>query len=634
MSHSGLSLKLFAALVLLTLVMYSAAAQARTIIVGSEIDFPPYAYLDNQGNAAGYSIDLIRAAAAEMDLKLQFRTGSWDWAWRALNQGEVDVLPLVARLPGRDQDVDYSVIHTSTDDAFFTRPNTPEIDSIASAEGKEIVVMQSDAAHHALIARGFKGRIITVDTISDGLRLVASGRHDAFLCSKLIGVMVMQQQSIGGIRPGTAIAEYRRDFSFAVKKGTHRELLDQLNQALLLLQANTKYRAIHDRWLSLADPWYVTYRNPMLFAAGIGVLLALAAAVWSLTLKRQVAARTAEVEDLYQNAPCGYHSIDADGIIRRINDTELRWLGYRRSDVVEKMRISNLMTAASGEVVKREFQRLRESGAVRDIEADYVRADGTVMPVLMSASVIPDSRGRFARSRTVVLDMSERKKLEAAQRESSRRVEALSRRIVAVQEQERRQLAFTLHDETSPNLAAISLVHKRLRELAAAHRDNEMLDQLSDAEALIRETNTGVRQMSADLRPVMLDYGGLEPALEEYAQQYERRTNTRVELNFGLKKRLAEEVESALFRITQEALTNCAKHAKAKMVRIELTDTDGRTTLSIADDGIGLNGGQLGQDGHTPGHGLLSMRERAEFAGGELVIASRPQKGTRIEVRL
>lgn len=634
MSHSGHSLKSFAALVLLALVMHSAAGQARTIIVGSETDFPPYAHLDNQGNAAGYSVDLIRAAAAEMDLKLQFRTGSWDWAWRALNQGEVDVLPLVARLPGRDQDVDYSVIHTSTDDAFFTRPQTPEIDSIASAEGKEIVVMRSDAAHHALIARGFKGRIITVGTIPDGLRLVASGRHDAFLCSKLIGVMLMQEQSIGGIRPGRAIAEYRRDFSFAVKKGTHRELLDQLNQALLLLQANHKYQAIHDRWLSLADPWYVTYRNPMLFAAGLAALLALAAAAWSLTLKRQVAARTAEVQDLYQNAPCGYHSIDADGIIRRINDTELRWLGYRREDVVGKKRITDLVTAASREVFEREFARLRESGAIRDIEADYVRADGTVMPVLIYASGIPDSRGDFARSRTVVLDMTERKKLEAAQRESSRRVEALSRRVVAVQEQERRQLAFTLHDETSPNLAAISLVHKRLRELAGAHRDQEMLDQLGDVEALIRDTSTGIRQMSADLRPVMLDYGGLAPALEEYAHQFERRAQVRVELNLALDKRLAEDVESALFRIAQEALTNCAKHAKARTVRIELTDSDGKTTLSITDDGIGLDAAQLGEDGHTPGHGLLSMRERAEFAGGEFVIASRPQKGTRIEVRL
>ncbi|MBI2317858.1 MAG: hypothetical protein HYY28_02990 [Betaproteobacteria bacterium] len=133
---------------------------------------------------------------------------------------------------------------------------------------------------------------------------------------------------------------------------------------------------------------------------------------------------------------------------------------------------------------------------------------------------------------------------------------------------------------------------------------------------------------------MLLDYGGLEPALKEYARQFGRRTGMRVEVNVGLKRRLPEEVESALFRIAQEALTNCVKHAKAKTVTIGLADGEGRTTLSIADDGIGLDAYQFGKEGFTPGHGLLTMRERAEFAGGRFQINSRPGQGTRIQVRL
>jgi ABC-type amino acid transport substrate-binding protein len=170
-----------------------AATPSTTARVGSEIDFPPYAFVDGSGQPAGFSVDLIKAVSDAMDVAIQINTGPWDTLWTDLLAGQLDVLPIVARSPERQRLVDFSLPHTETFDAFFTREGSPPIANIEAARGKEIVVMRSDAAHNELVRRNFQGQLILVETIPVGLSLIASGKHDAFLCSKLIGTMVIKE---------------------------------------------------------------------------------------------------------------------------------------------------------------------------------------------------------------------------------------------------------------------------------------------------------------------------------------------------------------------------------------------------------------------------------------------------------
>ena len=211
----------------------NAAPDSSVLRVGSEIDFPPYAFIDESGRPAGFSVDLIRAVAVTMGLPIEITTGSWDMVWNGFVAGELDLLPIVAKSPERHRLADFSVPHTETYDAFFVRQGSPQIATIEAAKGKEIVVMRSDAAHHELMARKFEESLILVDTIPAGLSLVASGKHDAFLCSKLIGTMVMKNHGIRGLTPGPPIPDYKRVFSFAVQEGAS-ELLERLNQGLML----------------------------------------------------------------------------------------------------------------------------------------------------------------------------------------------------------------------------------------------------------------------------------------------------------------------------------------------------------------------------------------------------------------
>lgn len=120
----------------------------------------------------------------------------------------------------------------------------------------------------------------------------------------------------------------------------------------------------------------------------------------------------AEIEDLYNHAPCGYHSIDADGVLVRINDTELKWLQYTPDEVVGKRRLTDFLTPESVETFTSTFPQLKTKGMAQNVELTLVRKDGTTFPVLVSASAITDSAGNYVMSRSTVYDITARKEAE------------------------------------------------------------------------------------------------------------------------------------------------------------------------------------------------------------------------------
>ena len=219
---------------------------------------------------------------------------------------------------------------------------------------------------------------------------------------------------------------------------------------------------------------------------------------------------------------------------------------------------------------------------------------------------------------------------ETARREQDR-LRELSIRLVEVQEAERRKLSTELHDRTSPQLAAIQINLRMLGSMLSGHETEDVRALLDDTAHLIADTTVGIREISSDLRPTVLDDGGLLAALASYSQQFTQRTGTAVHLQAqDAPATLTPVMQSSLFRIVQEALTNCAKHAKAGNVTIRI-GTDGTALLlTVEDDGMGFDPGAQGRSGL----GLLTMQERTEFLGGSFSVESRPGGGTRLVVRI
>jgi two-component system, NarL family, sensor histidine kinase DevS len=210
-------------------------------------------------------------------------------------------------------------------------------------------------------------------------------------------------------------------------------------------------------------------------------------------------------------------------------------------------------------------------------------------------------------------------------RDASRR-ETL-RRVVEAQERERRRLAIELHDETGQSLAAVLMGLRRLEESTDPAAVRATVEELR---ATVVNAVQELRALAVELRPKALDDFGLSPALERLIDTYSRRTGLTVDSHLaGLEPRLPEPVESALYRIVQEALTNIAKHAGASTVSV-VTRRDGdRIVMVIEDNGEGFDAG-------TPadGLGLVSMRERAELLGGSLQVESDPGHGTTLVVEV
>ncbi len=204
--------------------------------------------------------------------------------------------------------------------------------------------------------------------------------------------------------------------------------------------------------------------------------------------------------------------------------------------------------------------------------------------------------------------------------ELSERVERDTlRRIVAAQELERRRLARELHDETGQALTSILL---GLKQLEGA----ESPEAVHALRELVVATLQDVRRLAVELRPKVLDDFGLVPALERLTQGFSEQTGIKVDLEASaIAERLPMEVETAIFRIVQEALTNVVKHARAQRVSVLVTRADGRIKAVIEDDGTGFD--PRAADG---GIGLIGMRERIELLDGSLAVETSPTSGTTI----
>ena len=236
-----------------------------------------------------------------------------------------------------------------------------------------------------------------------------------------------------------------------------------------------------------------------------------------------------------------------------------------------------------------------------------------------------------AANQALQAEVRERRLAEQAALNLADRLRNMTRRLGEAQEVERRRLAAELHDGVCSNLAAIGL-NLALLQKQLPHSDAASVQRrLSGLIAQIDEAKTNAKDISVDLRPLLLEERDLLSALEDYARRFEGSTGIAVEVrgaNSG--RRLPPEKKIALFRIVQEALTNCARHAQARMVAIELDCDPEHLLLSVSDDGIGID--LAGISGKQPGLGLLSMQERAEAIGCRWRIDSTPGKGTRVSV--
>ena len=269
-------------------------------------------------------------------------------------------------------------------------------------------------------------------------------------------------------------------------------------------------------------------------------------------------------------------------------------------------------------------EHFRQSASVYEDEFRLRHKDGSYRWIYTRAEVLRDAAGTPQRMAGCHLDITERKRVEEALRDSAARASKLQRRLMEVEESERRTIHRELHDRIGQDLAAIKLNI----ELAGAVPSAEVGKRLKAALELVQSAIQTSRNLMGELRPPGLDDHGLGVALKRFAGTLEERLAIAVSVcDVDLELRLPHLIEASLFRIAQEAVNNAAKYANARTVKISLVQKPKEIHLMISDDGCGF---ELAQWTENSGYGLQIMRERAEAVDAQLQVDSSPGRGTRI----
>jgi signal transduction histidine kinase len=316
--------------------------------------------------------------------------------------------------------------------------------------------------------------------------------------------------------------------------------------------------------------------------------------------------------------------------------------------------------------------KLADGGPPYEIEKRYIRKDGSVIWVHKSVSAIRNAEGLLQSLIAIVIDITRHKQTEQAlqqlnlelenmvqsrtaklravnqslreeiaeririQEELSLnrdRLRELSRRLVEVQEEERRAIARELHDRAGQTLSALN-VNLIIMNAQLLEDSRQLIgSRLEDSMKLTAEAIGLIRNVMSDLRPAVLDDYGLPAALKSYAEEYRSRYGIQVELDQPeMLPDLEPGIAMTLLRIAQEALTNVVRHSQATRVRVSIKLADEAIHLLVDDNGIGI--ADKARASRPDSHGLKIMRERAEAFGGSVHVEPAPERGTRVDARI
>ncbi len=329
-------------------------------------------------------------------------------------------------------------------------------------------------------------------------------------------------------------------------------------------------------------------------------------------LRREVAAYWDSLEPIFQWTPVQKIALSTSFLRGRV---------LRPREAVLRM-AAEAKTLNAAELADRQQKLDRAMRAFR-------RSGQNTLALMLVMGLLASLASIIAVSRVERRAAEQHHQTELAEQEMRR----LSRKVVQAQEDERRNLSRELHDEVGQTITALRVELGNLEKLREAPAE-EFRRHLEDAKELAAGTLRSVRDIAMGLRPSVLDDLGVGPGLEWQGREFSRRTGIPVEvLVEGLPPDVPEQHRTCVYRVVQEALTNCARHAQAHRIRIALHTQAGRMCLTVQDDGRGVPAEvREGRRGASVGLGLLGIEERVRELGGSLSILSQKGKGTLLKI--
>lgn len=344
------------------------------------------------------------------------------------------------------------------------------------------------------------------------------------------------------------------------------------------------------------------------------------------------------ISSIIEKTTDAVYAKDAAGRILLINSVVADLLGRSAAEVIGRDDVE-LLGPEAGLALRRNDRLVLETGKTYTFEESF-QIDGTTRVFISTKGALRDAQGRVTGLFGISREITERRAAEAALRASEERRQRLIEQLLLAQEDERRRIARDLHDEVGQSLTSLAVRLRSLEEDPPAG-PAELRARAGELRRITSAALVEVGRLARGLRPALLDELGLVAALERLVAEFRTAHGLDAEFHGALRApgltagRLPWAVETALYRIVQEALTNVVRHARASTVNVILERRPDGVALTVEDDGLGFDSTTvLGAGAALPGLGLASMRERAALLGGTLLVESRQGNGTAVRCRL
>ena len=668
---------LFGTPFILTLILLAAMPDvspvqaSEPLQVRGDFDYPPYEFLQD-GEPAGFNVDMIRAVAEVMGLDVEISLGAWSEVRGQLERGEIDALTGMLYSPERDMKLDFTSNHILVYHGIFVREGA-EVRTLKDLAGKEVIVQDLDIMHDFVRREVNADKVIEVKTQADALRLLASGKHDAALLGLLQGHYNIEKFGLNNI---VAVGEplQPREYCFAVPEGREM-LLGKLNQGLAIIRQTGRYREIYDKWFSAYRDGVATEKMLKFGLFVVAPLLALIglAAIWLWSLKKTVKAKTRDLKNelrqrrrtqealaeseeryrsIYENIIDGYYRTDMSGNLLMANPAAVRMLGYESEKKVTGV---NLATEVYVDPADRNvlLARLFREGAVEGFTTTLKKKNGEYVEIEANSRLISDKTGAPVAVEGLIRDVTERNR-------SERRLERAMLEAESANRAKSEFLANMSHEIRTPLNGVLGML-QLLKDMDLAKEQSKYVDiALNSGRSLLGLISDilDLSKVEAGKLEVVNEPFDLDDVLESVMGTFRHQAG---EKNLNMEWSRSAEMpanylgdEKRLKQILFNLVGNAVKFTESGEIRVEVATLDGtangkkRLLITIKDTGEGIAemdfqrifepftqaDGSYNRRHQGTGLGLAIVRRLVNLMGGGIDVESEPGTGTTVYLRM
>lgn len=581
------------------------------LIIATDVNYPPYYSRTEDGRGQGIVVDKWALWSKRTGVPVRVEATDWAVAQSSVQNGSRDVLDPVSYTEPRASLYEFSKAYAPVEARVYFDRSITGISDVASMGGFTIGAKKGSACANWLAERGIDN--FRLYPTSESLVRAAGTGEVRLFCMDSISAQYFLFKFGFSEQFRETPRLYSTTIRWAVKKG-RTGLRDFIQQGFDQITPE-ELAEIDARWYGSAVEFPLSTRFLIYGVIAGAVLLSLGMllVVWNRLLSRQVGVRTAElhtamrllqadaerIQVLYNSAPCGYHSLNADGVFVSVNDTELEWLGQTREEIVGKRKFSDFLGAQGSRDFAINYPIFLREGEIRDVEYEIVRDDGRVTSILLSAKMVRDAGGKALMSSATLHDITERKNAEDKVRqlntELERRIEERTAQLSAANE-ELSAFSYSLSHDLRGPLRAIDGFSKLVLEHSA-----DRLDELGRSYlARVRRASKRLGMLIDDMlklsrvsfaEPVRSNVD-LSQMAREIAAEFSRSTPERA-VRFQIGNELFARGDPGLVRIVLENLIGNAwkytsKHDQARIELGRMADA-GEDIFFVKDDGVGFD---------------------------------------------